>query len=279
MRIEAAPSGSRPTVQLFMGRLEDRVLNHPLREHIATLRGHVAELSDDEVAAADEVSEGAVQRVPKALAFIEGVLAATDPELTTASSLEAIGSALTNATTAASQLKDNPQVAATLDQHIEEALFAAGPLAVSSPLIAERADAAVGAFDNALSETVKGVSDRSAALGEELDALEARRTEAVAGLEADEEARRATFTTAMDELTANVNAERARVDQLVPTLQTQFDTAQEQHKQTFDTLREELKTASETTTTELAAEAEKTREALANPDFAATSSGPEDRGR
>lgn len=42
-----------------MGRHEDRLLNHPLRERLTELRAHHAELSDETVEAANEHSEGA----------------------------------------------------------------------------------------------------------------------------------------------------------------------------------------------------------------------------
>lgn len=241
-----------------VARLEDRLLNHPLRGHIDTVRSHVSELDDEAVAAADEHAEGAVARVAKVMIYLEGALATADPALTTASGLTAIESALTNAANVASQLKSNPEFAATLDQHMEEALVAAGPLAAASPLIAERAGAAKSTFDTALSETVKDVESRASALSEELAALEERRTQASSEHEQAEEQRRQEFSTAMDALKARVDEQEQRADQLLPTLQTQFDAAQKEQQDAFDSLRDGFKDDAEATVTGLKESAEKT---------------------
>lgn len=221
-----------------MARLEDRLRDHPLYAQIDAIRNHVSELDDDARAAVSEHVDDVIERVPKVLTYVEGILKTADAALTTESGLAGLDSALSNAAGAASQLKESPQVAPTLDQHLEEALVAAGPLVAASALIAERADAAAGAFDTALTDTVKEVDARSKALSEELTALDERRAQAAAEQEAAEEQRRQEFSAGLDALTTRVDGEAQRTDQLISTLQTQFDSGQTEQKQAFDTLRE-----------------------------------------
>lgn len=251
-----------PTVRLFMARLEDRLLNHPLHQHLTTVRGHLAEVSDETLAAADEHMEGAVTRAGAALTYIEGVLGAVDPALTTATALSGIESALSNAATAAAQLNGNPQTAAALDQHIEQALTAVEPMAAASQLTAKRAAGSAKTFDNALTATVKAVAEQAQSLEGELDALEQRRVDAVAQLEADEQQQRTTFQASIDSLTTSLNAEKARVDQLVATHQEQFTTAQQEQHTAFEQLRDQLQETGESSIAEFNERADETQKQL-----------------
>jgi len=245
-----------------MGRLEDRLLNHPLHEQLAGLRAHVAELSDETVEAVDQHSEGTVARIPRVLTYIEGAVAGADPALTTGAALEGISSALTNADNAVGQLEATPATSTTLEQYVETALAAVAPLVTSTPLLAERAAAASEAFDTALSDSVKDVSDRAQVLDQELQALEARRQEKATELAAEDEQRQEQLTTAMNALTARVDTETQRLDTLVPEFESQFSTEQDTRKQEFEILREEVKAQADARIAELNAAAEQTAKQL-----------------
>jgi hypothetical protein len=241
-----------------MGRLEDRLLNHPLHEQLAALRAALAEVSGETVEAADEHSEGTLDRIPRVLTYIEGVVAAADPALTTAAALEAVSSALTNATNAVGQLEASPATSTTLETYVEGALAAVAPLVTSTPLLAKRAGAAGKAFDTALSDSVKEVAERAQGLDEELEALEARRQEQATELATQTEQRQTQLTTAMDALTARVDTETQRLDTLVPEFESQFSTEQDTRKQEFETLRAEVKAQVDERIAELNTAAEET---------------------
>lgn len=246
-----------------MGRLEDRLLNHPLRERLTELRAHHAELSDETtVEAANEHSEGTLDRLPRVLTYIEGVVAGADPALATAAALEAIASALNNADNAVGQLEANPAVSATLDQYLEAALTAVAPLVVSTPLLAERAGAASEAFDTALSGTVRQVAEKAEALDQELRELEERRQEKATELVAEGEQSQEQMTTAMGALTTRVDTESQRLDSLVPEFESQFSKEQETRKAEFEALRDEVKSQADARIAELTAASEKTAQHL-----------------
>jgi hypothetical protein len=246
-----------------MGRLEDRLLNHPLRERLTELRAHHAELSDETtVEAANEHSEGTLDRLPRVLTYIEGVVAGADPALATAAALEAIASALNNADNAVGQLEANPAVSATLDQYLEAALTAVAPLVVSTPLLAERAGAASEAFDTALSGTVRQVAEKAEALDQELRELEERRQEKATELVAEGEQSQEQMTTAMGALTTRVDTESQRLDSLVPEFESQFSKEQETRKAEFEALRDEVKSQADARIAELTAASEKTAQYL-----------------
>lgn len=245
-----------------MGRLDDRTMNHPLRQQVAELRALVSQLDDDSIASVEEHSEGTLDRLPKALTYIEGALASADPALTTAASLDGINNALSNAITVAGQLGTNPEQAPTLDQYIEEALAAAAPIVASSPLLMERAGAATEAFNDALSATVVNLGARANDLNVELQKLEERRQQAASETDQADEARRQELTATLDALTARVDSEQQRLDGLVATFEQQFADAQEARQGEFATLRDVLKRTSDTTIEELKTEATETGKGL-----------------
>lgn len=245
-----------------MGRLEDRLLNHPLHEQLAALRAQLSELSSETVEAANEHSEGTLDRIPRVLTYIEGVVAAADPALTTAAALEGLSSALTNATNVVAQMDASPATSTTLETYIEGALTAVAPLVTSTPLLAKRAGSASKAFDTALSDSVKQVAEQAQALDQELDAVETRRQEQATELATEAEQRETHLTTAMDALTARVDTETQRLDTLVPDFESQFSKAQGVRKQEFETLREETQAQVDARIAELNTAAEQTAKQL-----------------
>jgi DNA repair exonuclease SbcCD ATPase subunit len=246
-----------------MGRLEDRLLNHPLRGTIATIRARLSEFDQATLDAAEQHSQGTVARIPQVLTFIEGVLATADPALTTASALAALEAALTNADNNLSALSDQHDVISSVDHHLEEALTAASSLAPVSPLSAKRAMAAKRAFDSALVSTVREIEQRSASLAENLRHLEEKRVEAAAQITAEDAQRGEALTSATDALESRLAEQEQRVDQLVPTLQEQFDAAQAARREAFETLQSDLRERAEGITTEIEAHAAQTRSMLA----------------
>jgi len=152
-------SGGARIVLSVMARLEDRLLNHPVHGSINELRATVAGLDDDTVDVANEVSAGALDRVPEALTYIEGALAAAAPGLVTSSALEAINSAITNANQTATNIVSNPAVTTTFETYIEAALDAVVPVVAASPLIADKSNRAAKRFSTALTETVKAATE------------------------------------------------------------------------------------------------------------------------
>lgn len=245
-----------------MGRLDDRLLNHPLRQQLEAVRTQLAGLSEDAIAAADEYAEGVVDRVDEALRYIEAVLGAANPALVPASALSGIESALTKAASTASQLPSNPQMAQLLDQHIESAVSAAAPLVAVSKLVLDRAGMTAEAFDDALTASVKDLAGRTSSLAAELDALEERRAAAATELENDVRARLEAFEQSIASMQASLDAEKARVDQLITDQQAQFEAAHRQQQDAFDSLREELRQEAAGTLAEFKDKAEATAERL-----------------
>lgn len=234
-----------------MSRLNDRLLNHPVRGSINDLRATVAGLNEEAVAAVEEVSEGTLERVPVAMTYIEGALAAAHPQLVTASSLEALDAAVTNANNTAAQLATTPAVATTLDTYVEGALDAVASLVAATPLLQERAGEAGETLSTALTETVQAVKAKAEQLDADLDAVEQERTEAETARVAADAERTATVEAEAAALTALVTVEKQRLDTLVPNFETQFTDAEEARQATFDALQETLQAQSETVVTDL----------------------------
>lgn len=234
-----------------MARLEERLLNHAVHDTATKLRAQVAELPEDAVDAAEETSAGTLARIPEALTYIEGALAAADPALVTASSLEGLNSALNQGLSIVPQLSTNPAVAQGLDQHIEAALNAVAPIIASTPLVAERAGAAKDELNGALTATVKSLSKETQELTDRLRELEQEREKAEAARETSDRQREDAFKGQVEQLTTRVDTEKQRLDQLVPTFESQFAEGQEQRQTAFDARQQELKEGAETVVSDL----------------------------
>lgn len=246
----------------FMARLEDRLLNHPLRARLSELRAAVSNLDDEQVTATGPHSEGAVARVTPVATFIEGALAAADPKLTTGAALTALDSALAQAASTAAQLPDTPEYAANLDQHLEEALTAAYPLFASSKVIAKRANVGAQAFSTALRESVVDVSRRAGELADAQQQLDEQLRQAATDAEEAAQQREERLEATVTQLTGSLDAEKQRVDTLVERFEEQFAAGQQDREAAFKELRDELQAASSGESEKLTAAAEATAKDL-----------------
>lgn len=233
-----------------MGRLEDRLLNHPAHERVQSLRATIEALTDEQRQAVDEQAPGTLDRFPKALVFIEGALKAADPDLVSAASMEAIESGLTTAEQQFEQVAASPNVAANLDGYVESALDGAARLLITSQGIVEGSAAITEQLDNALTATVKELAGRVEALPEQITALEGQLQEAAQTRETADQEREASITTKFDELQAAVNTEKERLDSLVPSFQETFESAQTERQSAFDEAQKTIKEAFDATTAE-----------------------------
>lgn len=247
-----------------MGRLEDRLLDHPVRERIAALRSASGALDEDAKRAADDQHQGAIDRIPKVLDFVEGALTTADPALVTEASLAGIDSHLAQAADTAAQLPSDPAQALALDQQLEAAIAAAMPLLSATPLLVDRAERASEVFDTALSESVKQLKSDAARVATELDALEQRRQEADQAITQEDEARRQLLSEQAEALKAAVATEQQRLDQLVPTFEQQFSEAQDARQTSFNEIRASLEISAETVRSELTQQADATKTALSS---------------
>jgi len=247
-----------------MGRLEDRLLDHPVRERIAALRSASGALDKDAKRAVDEQHQGVVDRIPKVLDFVEGALATADPALATEASLAGIDSHLGQAADTITQLPSDPAQALALDQQLEAAIGAAVPLLLATPLLVDRAEHASEAFDTALSGSVKQLKADATQLAAELDALEQRRLGADEAITEDDEARRQALLEQAEALKSAVATEQQRLDQLVPTFEQQFSEAQDARQVTFEETRASLEASAESVRNGLTQQTDETKRALSD---------------
>lgn len=240
-----------------MGRLEDRLLNHPAREQIAELRRRVAELDEDARAAAEKNTPGVLERAPQVGDYIEGLLNSADPALVTDAALAAIEKAFTRAAATLTQLAANPATAANLNGQLEAALAAASPLATVSPVTATRAKEVTKKFSTALTQAITDAQSELGRLQTELAALDERRAQLGEELTAAAEERRAALQNSIQQLDARINAEQQRLDQLVPTFEKQFTDDQESRRAEFNEVRDKLQKEADDTTKVLTESADK----------------------
>jgi hypothetical protein len=245
-----------------MGRLEDRLLDHPVRERIAALRSASGALDEDARRAVDEQYQGATERIPKVLDFVEGALAAADPALVTEASLAGIDSHLGQAADTITRLPSDPAQGLALDQQLEAAIGAAVPLLSATPFLVDRAERASEAFDTALSGSVEQLKVDTTQLAAELDALDQRRLGADDAITEEDEVRRQALLEQAEALKSAVATEQQRLDQLVPTFEQQFSEAQDARQATFDEVRVSLEASAESVSTDLAKQADTTKSAL-----------------
>jgi len=257
-------SAPDPRLAPSMGRLEDRLLDHPVRERIAALRSASGALDKDAKRAVDDQHQGVVDRIPKVLDFVEGALATADPALATEASLAGIDSHLGQAADTITQLPSDPAQALALDQQLEAVIGAAVPLLLATPLLVDRAEHASEAFDTALSGSVKQLNADATQLAAELDALEQRRLGADETITEEDEGRRQALLEQAEALKSAVATEQQRLDQLVPTFEQQFSEAQDARQATFDEARASLEASAESVRNDLAHQADETKRALSD---------------
>lgn len=234
-----------------MGRLEDRLLNHPVRGRIAHVRSVIGGLSDETRSAADQNTEGVILRMLAVLDFLDGVLVASDPMLVADRTLAAMDTELMSAQGIIDQLHD-PAQAQNLDVQIDAVVSSASPLLTAAPFIVKRAKIVAEKFNTAVSEKVAELEVATDQLSEHIAVLETKRQEGAVEIAREDEVRRESLATAVNSLEARVGIEQQRLDQLVPTFEQQFNEAQDARKSSHDELRDHLQVAADETAAKLA---------------------------
>src|SRR4051812_17369168 len=113
-----------------MGRLEDRLLGHPVHGQISAARSALNSLADSAREAADSTApEGSVRRAGEALDYVGGLLAAADPGLVWQGLLDGLQSHANQIQSYAAQLPSQPQMVGAIDQATEALIGLSAQLA------------------------------------------------------------------------------------------------------------------------------------------------------
>src|ERR1700710_708439 len=118
-----------------MSRLEDRILEHPVRRSISALRRNLEVVPDQiKEAVQEDGLAGVIERGTALCDYLDGLLESAEPTLVSGPTLDAIAERVDQATEVANQVASDYSVAGQLDLTIERTIEVAVPLAVVARL-------------------------------------------------------------------------------------------------------------------------------------------------
>lgn len=216
-----------------MGRLDDRLNEHPFRERLTGLRSQLDSVSESKRKEADKQDpSGTLNRLDTVLEFVEAITTGADARLFSTTMLDNADAQLQQVESAMTGVVDQENYAllATIDGACDDLLNQVGSWPTSG--LFEKGDVrkVASSFGRAAEERLGPLTRRADDLRDDLTGIE----------EAAEE-KRQQIEAQQGQLRTSLDAQQSQVDQLIATSQQHFEAAQGERDTEFKALQEELR--------------------------------------
>lgn len=263
VELNRQPVSAPSLMFVLMGRTTEWFTTHSVHDQIAAAKSEIEAFSEEEAAALTEQGEAdLLPRAASALDYCAGPLSVADPQLSSDEELSELGRVAGAVAQTAATVRGDPSQAVSLEQAIDGVIHASVPFAARGQIPPRAAQEIEDKLGQALRTRLQELAAEAAAIGDRIEALDSRRAELADQTEQADAARRSELQGRMDQLASAVEAEKQRLDGLVPEFETRFEEAQGSRREDWDTLRAELETKVDEARTELQTRATETQTEL-----------------
>lgn len=224
---------------------------HPVHENLKQLKQQVADLPDELLEAAREHDAPALlPRLEPALEFVGALLASADTALVTPQMLGELNEAVQQISSALTPFKDNtdleqlPTIQSGIEALLNRSLRMAPAIGVWAKTDARKAAAQLG---EASSEKTRQLQQQASNLQGRLDQLKEQADQASDSMKTTAEERVKELEGQLDTLRTEAEAERARVQQVIDSYETQFKSEEKARDTRFEEIKQELVAKAEET--------------------------------
>lgn len=221
-----------------MGRLDDRLNDHPFRERLTRLDNRRSGFTGKKRKEADgEEPKGTLDRLDTVLEFVEAVVSGSDPRLISGTMLDTADSQLSQLETALDALIDNEDLShlPSIDSLCDDLLNSLGNWPTAAVFAKSEIKTLAAEFGRSAQSRIESLDRAADDLQDELARIDEKT-----------EAKQAELSEQQKAVEQAVETQQAQVDQAVATGNKKFEVAEAEGRESFRAVAEELTAKAET---------------------------------